>query len=146
MELKSQSSKEPLFKSKDVFFLLNKIRVDAKYFISTINGFKPTSEVLVLENFSNFYIKGWAVDIESNVRASKVFICFDEKKFFEANYGISSPSVAKSFNNNKFENCGFELRIPFNLIGKGIFKVSIWIVSLDKCKYYKTGKRMVYIK
>lgn len=121
---------------------LNRLESSTKYAVDVINGKVVSSaKQPIIISGSKISILGWAIDFPAATVASKVMVEINNK-LYPCSYGINRPDVAKFFNNNELENCGWRIDIPTNNVGKGKFILTLIIVSKSGLSYYEADRKI----
>jgi hypothetical protein len=122
---------------------LKKKDKETQYSVDSINGQqvnlikdKTVNIVTIITETDEIVIEGWAVDIDENKLARAVFIIVDDKITVPSRYGIKREDLINSLNNKDLLKAGF--RASFNplLLGDGIHRIKIAVVSNDGTGYY----------
>lgn len=105
--------------------------------IKHVNGKIPElHEIQKLDmNKKGLSILGEAYDITNNSAASGVIIEVNEKRY-RAQYGLKSPSLAKTLKTPFSKECGFKIWLPIKVFDQSISEVNIYVISSDKKSYY----------
>jgi len=99
--------------------------------IGTINDIPIIPEEMEINKNNNcFKIEGWSIDNESQKCVKKIIIIIDEEGY-EAKSGLTRPDIVKSFNNNAYQKCGFELYLPNSEVPLGKHNLSIQVHKQD---------------
>ncbi len=113
-----------------------------KFSIDIINGKSLTkSDQPIVINEPELLVIGWAVDHPAMEVASNVIVEIDGKQFY-AVYGLNRPDVALAYKNERYENSGWRLEIPTDMIGEGEHQLTLKIIAKNKLFFYKIDQQI----
>jgi hypothetical protein len=124
---------------------LSKSNYKTDYAIDLMNG-NEVGKMKIPIKISDKMIRisGWAVDQPAHAAASDVVIEIDGKQYL-AIYGISRPDVASVLNNQSFKDSGWKFEIPTKIVGIGVHRLTLNIVSNDRTSYFNIDKNISFI-
>lgn len=108
--------------------------------ITKINGeiANNLEEPIALKSILN--IAAVALDHPNEQNAATAYIKVGDV-LFEAQEWFAKPQVAKKHDNDKYLLCGFNVNISTKQFEKGIYPVSVIVISNDKRHYYTSRKK-----
>jgi len=98
--------------------------------------FPNLEEVTVEEEMLT--LRGWAIDKSTYKPATGVYICIDDKDYTTL-YGYKREDIAKHFQNESLENCGFYTRIPKANLKEGTHEMTFKVINEDGTKWHPTA-------
>jgi len=97
---------------------------------------------LVIPEGTELYIDvhGWAIDFLAEKPAKTVLAVLDDKKIFQAAYGLETKLPVEYWHSDKYKFSGYGVVIPTKGLKIGKHKVAIKVVSSDGRLLYDTHK------
>lgn len=81
------------------------------------------------------YVRGWAVDADTQTGLTGVFGIFDDEEFVVGVHGLPRDDVAEVFATPRAQKSGFTLRMPTQQMEAGTHAVDVAVVAADRHSY-----------